>query len=115
MVECIRLTERHVASFFDQLDSRGEIVYRFLLVAMDETSWSIVCAIAVEESPGMKALASLPPAVLEALNLGTQVLGLWDGKGRSAVDIGRWPTLEAFKTSALPMVRRAIGLEELAK
>ena len=48
-VERIALTDKSVAVLFDDLESQGEIRYKYLVVVIDEPTGAIVCAVAVGE------------------------------------------------------------------
>lgn len=72
-VERVRLTDRTIASVFDQVEHLGEIEFRYLMLVEDEALESVLCAITAEP---MKLAQGLPPAVLSSIGLGAQALRL---------------------------------------
>ncbi len=108
--ERIELTDRYVASLFDELQTLGEIQCKYLLAVMDEPTGAIVCVVSVEPLPLMGDLGSLPPEAFKALGLGTEIeiLGLWDGRGRTAIEMRFWQNYEEFKDRALTLAQSII-------
>lgn len=105
--ERIEFTDRYIASLFDDLQSFGQIQYKYLMAVIDKDTGALICVIAVERSQMMNAV-DLPPETLKALGWGTEVLGLWDGRGRSVIDIGMWQTFQEFRARALTETEKAI-------
>lgn len=105
--ERIKFTDRYIALLFDELQSSGVIQYKYLMVVIDKCTGALLFVIAVERSQMMSAV-DLPPETLKALGWGTEVLGLWDGRGRSVIDIGLWQTLQEFRARALTEAEKAI-------
>lgn len=104
----IEVTDRFVGLLFHQVESRGEIRYKYLLTVFDKSNRAIGCALAVEPMQLPEGLADILAQVPKLG--GTELLGLWSGSGRGAVDTGSWPTIADFEAHALPIARQVLGI-----
>jgi hypothetical protein len=104
----IEVSDRLVGLLFHQIESRGEIRYKYLLAVFDKSNRAIGCALAVEPMQVPEGLARILAQVPQLG--GTELLGLWSGSGRSAVDTGSWPTIGDFEARALPIARQVLGI-----
>jgi hypothetical protein len=103
-VERVRLTDRALASVFDQVKRLGEIEFRYLMLVEDEALKAVLCAITAEP---MKLMPGLSPTALVSIGLGGQALRLWKPGGSVTVGLGNWETVGEFIESASAAAREA--------
>ena len=107
--ERIDLTERVMATVMDQIERRGQIPFRYLMVVCDEKDRIVLGAITCESVPVSPELRALPPAALAAIGFGGDVLRLWTVGGSGTVDVGGWPSITEFTERALEIARGVVS------
>jgi len=103
-VKRVRLTDRTIASVFDQIKRRGEIDFRYLMVVEDEALKAVLVAFTAEP---MNLVPGPSPTVLSSFGLGGQALRLWKPGGSETVEVGNWETVGKFIGSASALAREA--------
>jgi hypothetical protein len=105
-VESIRLSDRTLATVFDQIKRRGEVEFRYLMLVEDEALKAVLCAITSEP---IKPLPGLSPTALSSIGLG-QVLRLWVPGNSMPIKYGNWETIMEFIESSSVVARKATSV-----